>query len=37
MDKRRVRNHNDKYVVFYEFDESAFDDVDDPVEEERDD
>jgi hypothetical protein len=37
MDKRRVRNHNDKYVVFYEFDESAFDDVDDPVEGERDD
>jgi hypothetical protein len=37
MKTRRVRNHNDKYVVFYEFDSSEFEDVVDPIGEGSDD
>jgi hypothetical protein len=30
MEKRTVRNHNDKYVVFYEFEDGAFADLEEP-------
>lgn len=32
MEKRCVRNHNDKYVVFFEFEDDAFENVTEPVE-----
>ncbi|WP_280176673.1 hypothetical protein [Halorhabdus rudnickae] len=33
MQKRRVRNHNDKYVVFFEFDDEQdeLDEIEEPL------
>lgn len=33
MQKREIRNHNDKYVVFFEFDDEqdALDEIEEPL------